>query len=170
MCWRFVVKISLLILSFVMTPAYSEENNFGNQNELVLEVSVPATEERTALVFGVTMAMLKALPETVYKTSTVWTEGLNEFKGARLVDLLAAIDARPKSVIAWAINGYMAEFDPTQEGWNEALIAYSVNGKPMQVREKGPLWIVFPYDDSPKFRSDYIYSHSVWQLNHIDVG
>ena len=104
MGWRFVVKISLLILSFVMTPAYSTENNFGNQNELVLEVSVPATEERTALVFGFTMAMLKALPETVYKTSTVWTEGLNECKGARLVDLLAAIEARPKSVIPWAIN------------------------------------------------------------------
>ena len=169
MGWRFVVKISLLILSFVTTPAYSEENNFGNQNELVLQVSVPATEERTALVFGFTMAMLKALPETVYKTSTVWTEGLNEFKGARLVDLLAAIDARPKSVIAWAINDYMAEFDPTQDGWNEALIAYSVNGKPMPVREKGPLWIVFPYDESPKFRSDYIYSQSVWQLNRIDV-
>jgi hypothetical protein len=111
-----VVKISLLILSLVTTPAYSEENNFGNQSALVLEVSVPATEERTALVFGFTMAMLKALPETVYKTSTVWTEGLNEFKGARLVDLLAAIEARPKSVIAWAINDCMAEFDPTQEG------------------------------------------------------
>lgn len=86
-----------------------------------------------------------------------------------MVDLLAAIDARPKSVIAWAINDYMAEFDPTQDGWNEALIAYSVNGKPMPVREKGPLWIVFPYDESPKFRSDYIYSQSVWQLNRIDV-
>ena len=116
MGWRFVVKISLLILSLVMTPAYSEENNFGNQSALVLEVSVPATEERTALVFGFTMAMLKALPETVYKTTTVGTEGLNEFKGARLVDLLAAIEARPKSVIAWAINDCMAEFDPTQEG------------------------------------------------------
>jgi hypothetical protein len=44
-----------------------------------------------------------------------------------------------------------------------------VNGKPMPVREKGPLWIVFPYDESPKFRSDYIYSQSVWQLNRIDV-
>ena len=75
MGWRFVGKIALLILSVVMTPAHSEENNFESQNELVLQVSVPATEERTALVFVFTMAMLKALPETVYKTSTVWTEG-----------------------------------------------------------------------------------------------
>ena len=59
MGWRFVVKISLLILSFVMTPAYSKENNFGNQNELVLEVSVPATEERTALVFALQWPCLR---------------------------------------------------------------------------------------------------------------
>jgi len=39
----------------------------------------------------------------------------------------------------------------------------------MHVREKGPLWIVFPYDESSEFRTDYVYSQSVWQLSRLDV-
>ncbi|RYH00603.1 oxidoreductase, partial [Salipiger sp. IMCC34102] len=40
----------------------------------------------------------------------------------------------------------------------------------MQVRDKGPLWIVYPYDDTPEYRSEVIYSRSIWQLDRIEVA
>ncbi len=44
------------------------------------------------------------------------------------------------------------------------LIAYSRNGSPMGVRDKGPLWVVFPFDDDPQFRSDLYLTYSIWNV------
>jgi len=45
-----------------------------------------------------------------------------------------------------------------------AIVAYLNNGKRMTVREKGPLWIVYPYDKNEKFQTEEIYARSVWSL------
>ncbi len=48
-----------------------------------------------------------------------------------------------------------------------ALIAYARNGQPMTLRDKGPLWIVYPFDTDPMYRSEVIYANSIWQLEQI---
>ena len=35
----------------------------------------------------------------------------------------------------------------------------------MSLRDKGPLWVVFPYDASEEFRRDEIYAQSIWQVD-----
>jgi hypothetical protein len=35
------------------------------------------------------------------------------------------------------------------------------------VRDQGPLWIMFPFDDKPELKSELIYSQSVWQLRKM---
>ena len=47
------------------------------------------------------------------------------------------------------------------------IIAYEIDGKPMSVREKGPLWIVYPYDSKTEYRTETIYSRSIWQLDRL---
>ena len=47
------------------------------------------------------------------------------------------------------------------------IIAYEMDGKPMSRRDKGPLWVIYPFDDSAKYRTETIYSRSIWQLNRI---
>ena len=44
-----------------------------------------------------------------------------------------------------------------------------MNGDVMLVRNKGPLWVVYPYDENPEYRSEVIYSRSIWQLDRIEV-
>jgi hypothetical protein len=44
-----------------------------------------------------------------------------------------------------------------------------MNGAEMSIRDKGPLWIVYPYDASDDFRSEVVYSRSIWQLDRIEV-
>jgi hypothetical protein len=38
----------------------------------------------------------------------------------------------------------------------------------MSVRDKGPLWVIYPYD-SDDYRSEVIYSRSIWQLDRLEV-
>ncbi len=49
------------------------------------------------------------------------------------------------------------------------IIAYLQNGNPMSVRDKGPLWVIYPYDDNPDYQSEVTYSRSIWQLDRITV-
>ena len=43
------------------------------------------------------------------------------------------------------------------------------NGGRMSVRDKGPLWIVYPFDSSEEYQAELIYSRSIWQLVRIEV-
>jgi len=49
------------------------------------------------------------------------------------------------------------------------LLAYLRNGETMSVRDKGPVWLIFPFDDEPKFQNEEYYSRSIWQLDQIEI-
>jgi len=40
----------------------------------------------------------------------------------------------------------------------------------MSAREKGPVWLVYNYDSDPAFRTETVYSRSVWQLDRITIS
>lgn len=113
-------------------------------------------------------AMLKALPQTSFTTTTIWTEGAHRFTGVQLADLLDAVDAEGETLWAAALNDYEITM-PVADARDGALVAYAMDGEPMSVREKGPLWIVYPYDSNVAYQTETIYARSIWQLNRIRI-
>lgn len=116
-----------------------------------------------------TMAELEALERVEYTTATVWTEGVHRFAGVPLSAIMAAAGAEGSEIHAVAINDYAVTVPMEDAVPGAALLAYELDGKRMSVREKGPLWLVYPYDADPKWRAEAIYARSVWQLNRIEV-
>jgi hypothetical protein len=112
---------------------------------------------------------LADLPRTDITTSTVWTAGVGRFTGVRLGDLMDAVGAKGDRLHVTALNDYAIDIPLADAAPDAAIIAYELDGKPMSVREKGPLWIVYPYDSDVKFRTETIYGRSVWQLVRIEV-
>lgn len=113
--------------------------------------------------------MLRALEPRDVTTTTIWTEGELQFTGVSLDVLLNHVGAEGTTIEARAINDYAVEIpvrDATPDG---ALLAYEIDGAPMSRREKGPLWIVYPYDASADYRSEVIYSRSIWQLDRMEI-
>jgi hypothetical protein len=49
------------------------------------------------------------------------------------------------------------------------LLALKRDGEYMPVRDKGPLFIVYPFDSNPDLRHQRFYSRSAWQLARIVV-
>jgi hypothetical protein len=112
---------------------------------------------------------LKALGGVQVLTSTIWTEGVQRFEGVPLKVLLERLGAVGSVVWARAANDYGAEIPVAETSEEGPIIAYSMNDRQMSLRDKGPLWIIYPYDADSRYRNDVVYSRSVWQLVALDV-
>ncbi|MDE0588861.1 molybdopterin-dependent oxidoreductase [Halocynthiibacter sp. C4] len=137
------------------------------EEKIVLTVSgrAQSTDQGENASFSITS--LRALPSESFKTSTVWTEGILEFKGVSLSVVLDETGLSGSRLFATAANDYNVEISIPEPGSKYPIIAYELNGKPMSLREKGPLWIVFPYDHSKDYQLKTIYAESVWQLESL---
>ena len=115
------------------------------------------------------LALLEEIGTTEFETTTIWTEGTQSFTGVALADLLAAVGAKGTTLRASAVNDYAVDIPVSDAVDGGPIVAFLRNGEPMSLRNKGPLWIVYPYDSSDVFQSELIYSRSIWQLDRIEV-
>ncbi len=131
--------------------------------DTVLEVSVGDTRHEYSL------EQLKALPVTSFETTTIWTTGSQTFEGVSLLALMNAIEVAEGTIQATAINDYSVTIPMSDATADGPIIAYLTNGETMSRRDKGPLWIVYPYDSDIKYQNEIIYSRSIWQLDRISI-
>ncbi len=112
---------------------------------------------------------LEALGTETVETTTIWTEGTQVFEGVSLARLAQEIGAEDGRLLATAINDYTVEIPVSDAVENGPILAITMNGEAMSVRDKGPLWVIYPYDANADYRTEVIYSRSIWQLDRIEV-
>ena len=127
----------------------------------------PAVHPGGAVGFDV--AMLEALGEKDIVTSSIWTEGTHVFTGVPLSALAAYLNLGQVTLSLHALNDYAVEIPLAEVEGEVPILAYEMDGQPMPVRDKGPIWVIYPYDDGPQYRTDTAYTRSIWQLDRIDV-
>ena len=142
-------------------PALAEEP------VLTVSGSVATSDSGETWIFD--MAELMAMPSESFETTTIWTEGMQTFEGVSLGVLLEHVGADGAELNAVALNDYAVSIPTADAGEGGPSIAYSQNGEEMSVRNKGPLWIVYPYDGNEEYKSEEYYSRSIWQLDRIEV-
>ena len=116
-----------------------------------------------------TLEDLDQLEQTSYSTGTIWTEGVNDFSGVTLKAFLDAGGVEAEHVELIALNDYSVNFPLDQVDDEVPLLATRMNGNVMSVRDKGPFWLIFPYDSDPKYQTEVVYSYSIWQLSRVAV-
>jgi hypothetical protein len=115
------------------------------------------------------MAMLEQLPQRSFVTRTPWYATPRKFTGPLLRDVLAACGAHGTNVRATALNDYRVDLPLDDAQRFEVLVARLLDDKPMAVRDKGPLFIIYPFDSSAELRTTLYYSRSAWQLKSLEV-
>ncbi len=127
----------------------------------------PATYKGGQVRFD--LAMLRTLGRVTITTSTIWTAGAHVYVGVPLAELADRLDFRDRDVTLHALNDYTISLPADEAGPAAPILAYDMDGAPMPVRDKGPLWVIYPYDSASEYRTVLIYARSVWQLDRIDV-
>jgi hypothetical protein len=137
------------------------------QGEIVLTVSGKVGGAPIAL----DMKTLEQIGLIRFTTKTEWTDGPVQFEGVLLKDLLAVLNADKGAdkLVLKALNDYVSSMPMSDADDYPVMVAVKENGEYMSVRERGPLWIVYPQDAFPEVGRREFLSRWVWQLAEISV-
>jgi hypothetical protein len=155
---------SLLALTAALVALPMTGSHLAIASETLLTVTT--ADGKTV---GFTLQELDKLPQHEFETETPWIEGKAKFSGPLLRNILAAAGAEGAEVKAVALNDYAVSIpfsDATDHG---VIVASRLDGSPMSVREKGPLWVMYPFSDKPALKQETHYSRCIWQLNRLEL-
>ena len=158
----------LLALYLIVSPLAADQLP-APEGAAVLYVdgSIENTNEGSDAVFD--LQMLKDLGAVSLTTSTKWTEGTNTFEGIPVSRVLEAVGAQGTTVVASALDDYSSEIPISDFNKYQVILAYSMDGTRLSRRDKGPLWIMYPWDDHPELYKQDKILHAVWQLKRLTV-
>lgn len=111
--------------------------------------------------------MLAALGWESITTDTPFTEGPQDFSGVPLAALVEATGATGTTVDAVALNDYRVEIPMEHLTRHDILLALDHNGEAMRIRDRGPIWIIYP--DGPERETQRYDSYMVWQLRELAI-
>lgn len=115
------------------------------------------------------MPTLAALPQTRFSTHTPWEPQLRRFTGPLLRDVLTLAGAQGSLLKAKALNDYRVDIPVSDSQRFDVIIARLLDDQPMRVRDRGPLFIIYPFDSDGELRAQRYFARSVWQLCCLDV-
>jgi hypothetical protein len=113
--------------------------------------------------------MLEQMPQSSFTTKTPWYAQPRKFTGPLLRDVLAAAGAHGTTLRALALNDYRVDIPFADAQLHDVVLARLLDDRPMPVRDKGPLFIIYPFDSKPELRNAVYYSRSAWQLKAVEV-
>ena len=134
---------------------------------LTIEGAITQTNQGPQAQFD--MKMLEKLPQHSFSTQTPWYPSAVTFTGPLLRDVLAAVGAKGTKITAVALNDYKTEIPADDATRHDVIVARLMNNRPMPIREKGPLFIVYPFDTKAELRSELYYNRAAWQLNALHI-
>ena len=112
---------------------------------------------------------LAELEQHEITTSTEFTDGASTFRGPRafeVVDMIGHAGATRLRMIA--ANEFSVELDIAELKRFGAILALEMDGKRLTMRDKGPIWMIYPMDDYDELQDPFYNSRLIWQLERIE--
>jgi hypothetical protein len=170
---RFVSRIAVafaLILTLCHGPADAEGGTLPlPQSAPILTMTGAVANTNAAGSATFDAAMFAALPRQRITTSTPWYDQPRTFEGPLLRDLLAATGASGRMLKVEALNDYAALVPFSDALAYNVIIADRIDGELIPIRGRGPLFIIYPFDQMPQLKTEQYYQRAVWQVKSIEV-
>lgn len=115
------------------------------------------------------MAALDALPQGTITTTTPWYDGPRTFTGPLLRAVLQQAKVAGAVLRISALNDYSVEIPVEDLDLYGVVLATRIDGKPLSVRDKGPLFVIYPFDSRTDLKQEKFYSRAIWQVVRIAV-
>ena len=141
----------------------------------------PPSGERTVLrlqrssqpALACDLQALERLPSREIATAlplALGMPGQSRWRGVSLRQLVELMGGKePQQIELTALNDYAVRIPWSDLVQYDPILAYRRNQQPISIRDKGPLILIYPFDQNPALqRQDYI-NRTIWQVHVITV-
>lgn len=163
------VRLMLLALLFLPLLPIQAAELAAPTGPVVLTVAGKIAQTNGGDSASFDLAMLDALPQHSTTTVTPWYTGAQTFSGVVIGDLLESLGAEGEMLTVTAINDYSAEIPLADFANDKVILASRINGDLLSIRDRGPLFVIYPFDDNPGLYNEVYFGRSVWQVKSITV-
>ncbi|MDF2973837.1 MAG: oxidoreductase [Microvirga sp.] len=172
MSLRNLILVASLALSLLVgwgSPGQAADALPQPSGPVVLEITGSIRNTNTDGAARFDRQMIEALGSGKLTTSSAWTTGKAEFEGIFARDLLDVVGAEGTSVIATALNDYAVSIPLQELRRYPVLLALKMNGEYLKIRDKGPIWIVYPRDQHKELQDSLTDKKWIWQLSSLRI-
>jgi hypothetical protein len=114
---------------------------------------------------------LEALGRADLVTRTAWTgDAPRRFTGVPLARLLGHVGAQGQMLRAVALNDYAITAPVPELVQHGAFLATRQDDQPLRIRDRGPVWMIFPWSQRPELDVALVRERSIWQLRAITIA
>ncbi|AKI01172.1 hypothetical protein IMCC20628_02474 [Hoeflea sp. IMCC20628] len=138
----------------------------AESDKVVLTVSGKVTNGEAV---DFTLAELEALGTSSITTSSPWETNAITYEGVPMVTLMQVVGATGDKTAIVALNKYRTEVPVSDFADHGVILASRKNGEPMPISDKGPLFVVYPFDGKPELNTEIYHSRSAWQVRSIII-
>jgi len=114
-------------------------------------------------------AMLEALGISSIEATSPWSDGRRKFHGVLARDVMLAVGAQGQLITATGEDDYSVDIPASDFMRYPVLLALQMDGKYLQLRNQGPVLIVYPRDDFAELVTPTLTRKSVGMLREINV-
>lgn len=164
---RTLLGFTLVVATAMSGAAQAQTEQADARAFLTVSGNVTAANADGSVSFD--RESLEALGMVTIDTATPWHKGVVRFEGVPLHKLMQTVGAKGEKVAVVALNDYSSEIPIEDFEKHNVILALKRDGEYMPVRDKGPLFVIYPYDEKPELRNQKFYSRSVWQVSRIIV-
>ncbi|MEH0886169.1 molybdopterin-dependent oxidoreductase [Enterobacter sp. UNJFSC 003] len=134
---------------------------------LTMSGNIENTNEDGKAVFDI--ASLEKLGVVSFQTTSPWYNGRTTFTGVPMQKLMDYVGAKGTIVKVTALNDYTTIIPLSDFKKYNVILALKINGQYMRIRDKGPSFIVYPYDSLPELNTQIYYARSAWQVSKMSI-
>lgn len=159
----------LAVMGILMCQSAAADDLPRPAGPVILTVTGQITRTNGDGVAEFDQAMLDSLAQRTTTATTPWLDGTHRFSGPTGAAILDAVGATGKTLQVIALNDYSADV-PTQDMRDfDVIFASAIDDTLLSVRDKGPLFLIYPFDEKPELFNEVYFGRSVWQITRINV-
>ncbi|RAR63046.1 hypothetical protein BCL93_103279 [Onishia taeanensis] len=159
-----------LLAGLSVLPAHADPLSLPKpEGKVLLEISGDIRYTNAGDKARFDREMLRALPNRVVSTHTPWTDQERKFRGPLIRDLLSRIGAHGDQLRVEALNHFSGQIPVSDVQDYAVILAMTMDGEPLAIRDFGPLFVLYPFDENPELNTENIRYRSVWQVAKIHV-
>lgn len=147
-----------LIVIFA-SPVLSQEN-------ILLTVGSPSDD----LIIELTEEDLLAMEQFSVFTENEFVDGLVEFTGPLARDVIALLENDGiETLRLTAVNDYAVEIPMSDLVEFDVIFAMAQDATRLSVRDKGPIWVIYPMSDHTELQDRVYNDRLIWQLVKVEA-